>query len=149
MEGILIGRDQGKQFGKLKTMPLSCGCDWDYDLDYGDWVYYWDCTQDFKPLSTTRAKRCVSCGNLIPVGALCILHPRLRYGYNEIEARITGSDPENGEPTIGMAPHYQCERYGEIWLNLQAAGYECLSPTENMEEALKEYHDISGFKKAS
>ena len=132
-------------------MSLSCSCDYDWDRDYGDWMYcFWDSDFDFKPLSSTRSKRCVSCKSLIPVGALCVEFERRRYAYDEIEARIKGSSPEdNDEPQIKMAPHYHCERCGEIWLNLTYIGYECLSPTENMEDALKDYHDLSGFQKAS
>ena len=130
-------------------MSLSCSCDWDYDFDFGDWMYSQCWPMDFSQLESNRARRCISCGNLIPVGSVCLIHPRVRYAYDEIEARIKGSNPEDGEPTIKIAPHCQCERCGEIWLNLFSVGYECLSPTENMEEALKDYHDISGFKKAS
>jgi hypothetical protein len=131
-------------------MSLSCSCNFDYDYDYGDWQYDACGFNEFIHLSTYRSIRCVSCKNLIKPGDLCISHPRSRYAYNEIEARIVGSDPENGDqPEIKMAPHYQCERCGEIWLNLQAVGYECLSPTENMEEALKEYWERTGFKKAT
>jgi hypothetical protein len=131
-------------------MSLSCSCGFDYDCDYGDWRYDADSSTDFEPLSTNRAKRCKSCNCLIKVGELCLSHTRSRYAYNEIEARIVGSDPEDGDqPEIKMAPHYQCERCGEIWLNLFYIGYECLSPSENMEEALKEYWERTGFKKAA
>lgn len=126
-------------------MPLSCSCDYDLDYDFGDWLYDSLWPIDFQPLSAKRAERCVSCKSLIKVGELCLVHTRSRYAYNEIEARIVGSNPENGEPKIPIADHHQCERCGEIWLNLQAVGYECLSPMENMEEALKEYHDRTGF----
>jgi hypothetical protein len=38
-----------------------------------------------------------------------------------------------------------CERCGEIYLNLNALGY-CMVPTDEMTEALREYHEISGFQ---
>jgi len=69
-----------------------------------------------------------------------------------MEARFHGHyDLESSfgnEPTIRCASNFQCERCGEIWLNLTALGYECLSPGENMEQALKEYHDMTGFEPA-
>lgn len=136
-------------------MTLSCSCDWDYDQDYdpGDWTYEWKDPEsvDFEPLQTRRRVRCCSCNELIDLGALCLRHRRHRYPYDEIESRIKrGCDLEtamNDEPTIRMSDHYHCERCGEIWLNLQALGYECLSPNEDMEESLAEYHEMTGFKK--
>jgi hypothetical protein len=55
----------------------------------------------------------------------------------------------NDEPTIRISDHYQCERCGEIWLNLQALGFECLAPGEDMVDALAEYHEMTGWKTAS
>lgn len=134
-------------------MTLSCSCDYDYDFDPGDWTYYL-CRIDsykFRPLETNRRHRCCSCGDIIDIGALCIRHRRHRYPYDEIESRIKcGCDLEDvlyDSPGIAMANHYQCERCGETWLNLQALGFECLAPNENMAEALAEYHELSGFKR--
>lgn len=127
-------------------MSLSCSCNW--EPEPGAICYSYDsATCDFEKLKTSKRKRCCSCKGLIDIGSLCIRHPRYRYPYNEIEARITDSDWDlNEEPSIQMADEYQCEACGEIWLNLTAIGYECLWPGENMQEALKEYHDMTGFK---
>jgi hypothetical protein len=89
---------------------------------------------------------------LINIGTLCLRHNRYRYPYDEIESQIKcGTDIDtacNDEPPIKMADHFQCERCGEIYLNLTAIGYECLVPSENMEDSLKEYHELSGFREA-
>lgn len=136
-------------------MSLSCSCDWDHDYDPGDWLYDHDPTDkyDFEPLQTRRRVRCCSCKELIDIGALCLRHRRHRYPYDEIESQIKiGWCLETvmcDEPTIRMSDHYQCERCGEIWLNLQALGYECLSPGEDMADALADYHDLTGWEKAS
>jgi hypothetical protein len=129
-------------------MGLSCSCGYeDYDFDYGDWVYWFEAITDFVPLDSKKRKRCCSCKSLIDIGSLCVKYPRYRYPYNEVEARIVGADPDlNEEPTIQIADHYHCEKCAEIWLNLTDIGYECLSPKENMPDALKKYQELSGFK---
>ena len=128
-------------------MSLSCSCDYDYDYDPGQWVYWFDNTLDFEPLDTTKRRRCCSCNKLIDIGSLCVKYGRARYPWNEIEARIHGVDWECfEEPPMSIADHYHCEKCGEIYLNLIDLGYECLSPSEKMSEALKEYHEITGFK---
>lgn len=134
-------------------MTLSCSCDYDYEVEPGEWTYYFYRVESYKfrPLETSRRVRCCSCGELIDIGALCIRHRRHRYPHDEIEARIKcGCNMEDAfcdPPTIAISNHYQCERCGEIWLNLQSLGFECLSPGENMEDALAEYHELSGFER--
>lgn len=132
-------------------MSLSCSCDWEYDAEPGQWSYlYYEKDIDFKPLETHKRKRCVSCKKLINIGDLCVSYPRYRYPYNDIEAEIVSNGWGNiDEPNIRIADHHHCERCGEIFLNIVSIGYECLMPNENMEDALKEYHLISGFLKAS
>jgi len=129
-------------------MSLSCSCDYDYEYDAGEW-YYAEYTADFTLLDTHRRKRCCSCGELIDIGSLCIKFPRSRYPHNDVESRImTGRCLEDSlcdEAPINIAAHYQCERCAEIFLNLTDIGYECLSPSEDMRESLKEYHELSGF----
>ena len=132
-------------------MGLSCSCDFDYEYDAGEW-YYTDYGLDFIPLNATRRKRCCSCGELINIGSPCLRYCRSRYPYNDVESRIvTGcclDDSFYDEAPIPIADHYHCERCGEIFLNLTDIGYECISPREDMRELLKEYHKLSGFKKA-
>ncbi len=130
-------------------MSLSCSCDYDYEPEPGDKQYiFQDASLDFEPLNTNRAKRCCSCGSLISVGKLCIRYHRFRQPYTEVEARFHNIDFEClEEPIIKIADHFHCEECGEIYLNLSAIGYECLSPSENMKETLKEYQELSGFKR--
>ena len=130
-------------------MSLSCSCDFDYDFDAGDKAYA-QADPDFQPFIGIRRKRCCSCRKLIEHRSPCLEHPMMRYPYTDMEARFNGAlnveDALCDEPLIPCASHFHCERCGEIWLNLQAVGYNCLSPGENMEDALKEYHAMTGFK---
>ena len=126
-------------------MPLSCSCDYDYEPEFGMWnIKYWEenYEMDFEPLKTSKRKRCCSCKKLIDIGSLCIRFPRVRYPNNEIEAKIVGLSPDPYEwedPTIDMSAIYQCEKCGEIYLNLDSVGFECIYPTENMPKMLKDY----------
>ena len=130
-------------------MSLSCSCDYEYDFEPGQWTYWFELNSfDFEPLDTTRRKRCCSCNKLIDIGSLCIKYGRSRYPYNEVESRIVGTDWECfEEPPIPIADHYHCEGCGEIYLNLVDIGYECLMPNEDMEDTLKEYQALIGFKR--
>lgn len=135
-------------------MSLSCSCEYDCDFEPGDWVYYYEGNGDEEyliPFNGKKRKRCCSCNELIGIGAICSIYPRRRYPYDDIEARIkTGLCLDDSlcdyPPIIPIAPHYHCEKCAEIYLNLTAIGYECLIPNESMQEALNEYHQISGFK---
>lgn len=103
---------------------LSCSCsDWDGD----GWWYY--PPNDFTKFKAKRRKRCCSCKELIDIGADCLEFCRTR-----------GDE-------IGMAPLHMCEKCGEIYFNLESAGY-CLDIIENMNDYLKEYHELTGFKPA-
>lgn len=126
---------------------LTCSCNFDYDFDYGRWLYDpIPLDKDFEIFCETRRKRCCSCNQLIDKGSLCVRYERKRFPYSEVEARIA-IDYFDEEPRIRMASHFHCERCGEIFLNLWSLGYECLSPQENMEDSLKEYQEMTGFKK--
>jgi len=126
-------------------MPLSCSCDFDFEFEPGNWYYNGLVIAkiDFEELSGKRGKRCVSCGELIKIGKLCLKHKRLRYPYTNQETRRVGyfdlDEAMENEASIQAPEHYQCEKCGEIWLNLQNVGFECLSPSENMQEAMREY----------
>ena len=120
-------------------MPLSCSCALAYVHEPGSWVYWYQYI-DFEKLETKKRKRCTSCGELIDIGSFCLIFPRYRYPWNEIESRIAGvqwGDLE--EPTIRIADHYHCEKCGEIYLNLDSVGFECISPNEDMQYLLAEY----------
>lgn len=130
-------------------MSLSCSCDVDWDPEPGEWTYWFeDDSLDFEKLSTSKRKRCCSCKELIDIGSLCIKYSRFRHPRNEIESRIYGIDWECfEEPIIKIANHFHCEKCGEIFLNLTDLGFECLWPGEDMNGSLKEYHEMTGFKK--
>ncbi|OGD52558.1 hypothetical protein A3K80_09260 [Candidatus Bathyarchaeota archaeon RBG_13_38_9] len=80
---------------------------------------------------------------MIDIGELSLHHPRVRYPYSEEESKIRCDreldDALSDEATIKIADHYQCEKCGEIWLNLSEVGFECLQPNENMPDMLAEY----------
>ena len=134
-------------------MILSCSCDYDYDYEPGDWYFDGPLAPEFITLDFKRRKRCCSCGKLINFDALCIEHPRARYPHDDIESRIvTGRDLDDSlcdEAPIRIASYYHCETCAEIYLNLTDIGYECLNPYDDMCEALKEYHELTGFKKGT
>jgi len=115
-------------------MTLSCSCS-EFDRDYGSWCYY--PPEYFTVFKEYRRKRCSSCNELIDIGADCLDFYRTRAPYTEIEENIMGED-------IEMASLYFCESCGEIYLNLSSIGY-CFSPTDNMQDHLKEYWALTGF----
>jgi len=131
-------------------LSLSCSCEYDHEFGPGEWMYWFQDSTDFIPLGTSKRKRCCSCGKLIDIDGICIKYPRYRYPYSDVESRIKhGCDLDNSlcdEPNIRIADHYHCEQCAEIFLNLTDVGFYCLSPEENMESSLKEYHELSGFK---
>ncbi len=126
-------------------MPLSCSCDYDWEPEPGAWEFDREQDVDFEPLQTSKRKRCVSCRELIGIGDLCLRFPRYRHPYTEIEARIYGVDFEYfEEPVIKKAPIFQCEKCGEIYLNLQSVGFKCVSPCEDQRDLLIQYqHDYA------
>ncbi len=128
-------------------MPLTCSCDFDdYEPEPGQWCFdaFWLEKVDFEMFEAKKRKRCCSCGELIEIGSPCIMHRRSRYPHTDAEARISCGytnleDAMCDGPSIKMADLFQCEKCGEIWLNLQNVGFECLLASENMPEMLKEY----------
>ena len=130
---------------------LSCSCDYDYNYEPGDWYFDGPLAPEFITLNFKRRKRCCSCGKLISLKSLCLEHSRVRYPHSDTESWIvTGrhlDDSLDDEASIRIASYYQCEQCAEIYLNLTDIGYECLNPCDDMCEALKEYHDLTGFKK--
>ena len=118
-------------------MGLSCSCqEWE-----GEGVAY-EPPKDFSKLETSKRKRCSSCNKLIDVNSLVLSFGRFRAPESDVEINIFGDDGE-----IRLANHYLCEKCGEIYLNIESLGY-CVDPDENMNDLLKVYHEISGFKKA-
>ena len=115
---------------------LSCSCP-EYEPDEpGEWWYFYP--DDLTKFEGKRRKRCKSCHALIDLGSDCLEFKRERNPWTELEEDICGQE-------IPIASYFFCERCAEIYLNLTAVGY-CFGPTENMEHALEEYWDLTGFK---
>lgn len=113
---------------------LTCNCG--YDDDGYDW--YYTPPDDFTVLDTSRRKRCLSCKKLIDKGAVCLKFERYRHPLTDVEeARYVDEVP--------LAPGYMCERCGELFFNLDALGF-CGLFDEPMEDNLKEYWKLTGFK---
>lgn len=115
-------------------MSLSCECP-EWDGDPYSWCYFHP--EDFEVMPGKRRSRCSSCGELIDIGAPCLIFQRMRSPRTDIEERIHGDE-------VWLASKYFCEKCGEIYLNLSAVGY-CFGPTDNMTDAIKEYWELTGF----
>lgn len=115
-------------------MSLSCDCGYRDDYDG-----YYHQPYDFQRLLSSRRKRCCSCKKWVDPGDLCLEFSRYRTSKCDIEDRIYGEE-------VPLAPWYMCERCGEIFLNLSDIGY-CFTLPEDMEDCLKDYWEITGFKK--
>ena len=118
-------------------MSLSCSCqEWD-----GEGVAVYS-PEDFQKFDLKRRKRCCSCGKLIAIGSDTLEFKRVRGPLSDVEERIYGDDAE-----ISLASKWMCDGCGEIYLNLDALDF-CIDIAENMEDLLKEYHEMTGFKAA-
>lgn len=95
-------------------MGLTCNCD--YDPDPGDKLYYGP--EDYTTLATKRSRKCISCGEKIPVGAVCAEVPRVRIPESKVEVRIYGEDGE-----IPLPPVFLCERCADLCFSLEELGY--------------------------
>lgn len=116
---------------------LSCSCDFDSD-DYES--FYYD-PVDFSTLGASKRKRCISCNELVNIGAVVVAFDWYRRPQDEIEERCKGDE-------IRMATQYMCEKCGEQYLNLTELGF-CVDIRENMLDVLKEYQAMTGFKPIS
>lgn len=110
-------------------MGLSCDCG-DYDGD--EW---WWCPNAYSTLDTKRRRRCVSCDDLIAVGAIVAKFTRGRVPNSLIEERI------HGEEEVPLAPWFMCERCADLYFSLSDLGY-CVSPMDDMRDLVKEYAAI-------
>jgi hypothetical protein len=120
-------------------MGLSCACD-EWDGEGVAWTFEHDFVQFMGTYKHNRRKRCCSCKRLIDLGSLCVKFERFRMAISNIEYNI------HGDSEIPMADWYMCESCGEIFLNLDALKF-CIDITEPMPELLKEYHEMTGFKR--
>lgn len=118
-------------------MSLSCTCDFECDSP-GSW--YGEADDWFKPLTTSKRKRCLSCNELIDIGSESLRVYRWHPPWTDIELNIYGDE-------VPLAPKYMCGKCGEIYLNLSALGY-CVN-FGNMQDLLEEYHEMTGFKQQS
>ena len=112
-------------------MSLSCSC------SYDDAAWWYSAPNDYSTLTTKKRKRCSSCHNLIDIGSIVAPFRRWRSPESEIEERIYGDE-------IPLATMYLCEHCADMYFNFEALGFECVSPNENMNELLKDYHDVYG-----
>ena len=118
-------------------MGLTCSCnEWEGE------GWFWICDEKFTTLKTKKRKRCSSCKSLIDIDTECIEFDRYRGPVSDVEERIYGEDGQ-----IKIAPWYMCEKCGEQYLNLSAAGFCINLGEDNMLDLLKEYQEMTGFKK--
>jgi len=110
---------------------LSCEC------DAGHEVFY-ETPENFTVLKTSKRRRCVSCNELINIEAPCLSFLRSCLPRSYVEEIIY-------DETAPLANRYMCEGCGEIFLNLTALGY-CFLLGDDMREALRGYHILTGFK---
>lgn len=110
-------------------MGLTCACDG--DVEPGMTVAYGP--DDYEPLSANRRQRCMSCNELIDLGAIAAKVPRVRIPESAIECRIYGEDGE-----IPVAAKWMCERCADIYFSLEELGY-CPNPYDDMRELTRDY----------
>lgn len=122
-------------------MGLNCSCsDGDGVITPGAIVWYEpDC---HSVLDGTRASRCVSCGDRIPLGAIVAKFERFKVPQTEIEIKIYG---ESG--LVPRAPWYHCERCADLYFSLEELGF-CLNPLDDQRELVKEYAEVYGSREA-
>lgn len=115
-------------------MPLSC---WIND----EGPYWYETARIFEEFYQPKRKRCWSCKQLINIKSWCIRFNRFRDTMNDMEERIYGDHKR-------LADWFLCESCGEIYLNLDAIGYN-IWLDDNMNDLLKEYHKLTGFKRSN
>ena len=107
-------------------MSLDCYCGQE------EWDRYWEPDDDFSvfamPPSRRNGYRCVSCKKHIA-------------DHNAVLKINVFREEEHY-----LKPRYLCERCGEIYLNLTAAG-QCVIIDRNLKLDLQEYWELSGFQK--
>lgn len=111
---------------------LSCSCSDDFD----SWWYLGP--NDFTVLNTSRRKRCCSCKKLIDIGSQCVELQRYRSPLSDIEEQIYFDE-------VPIASWWLCEWCGEMYFNFEALGY-CYYAGDSLNEMLKEYWELTGFK---
>ena len=115
-------------------MSLSCSCD--YDDDYS---WYYLRPTDYTILTTKKRRRCSSCMSLIDIGAICTKWLRSREARDDVEIAIYG---EGDIESIWLADYWMCETCSDLFFSLDELGFECISPSENMHDLVKEYAEV-------
>jgi len=110
---------------------LSCECETGHEVFY-------ETPENFTVLKTSRRRRCISCNKLINLGVLCLSFFRSCLPRSYVAEIIY-------DETVPLANRYMCEECGEIFFNLTELGY-CFLLGDDMRAALKEYHNLTGFK---
>ena len=116
-------------------MSLSCSCD-----DGGEWWYYGP--KDYITMPVARRKRCVSCRELIGVGAVATRFDRGREPCSWVEESIHGSDG-----VVDLPPKFMCERCSDLYFSLTDLGF-CITLGDEMRELVREYAEVYGPKKS-
>lgn len=111
-----------------KKVSLSCECGDDYD-------FYYDDPQDYTTLQTSKRKRCISCKDLINIGATCLTFGCWRRTTSDIEDRIYGSEKY-------LADQHMCEECGDLYFSLKDLGF-CIefNEGETMKDLVSEYNE--------
>lgn len=117
-------------------MSLSCECG---DGDGEEWWYEAD---GYSTLDTERRRRCVSCKDMIAVGAIVAKFHRARATLTDVEERIY----DDGE--VPLAPKFMCERCADLYFSLAELGY-CIQPDDDMRELVKEYAQMKHAERLS
>ncbi len=110
-------------------MSLTCECNDDYD-------WYYDTPNDYSLLETSRRKRCVSCAQLINIGAVVTKFTSWRRPTSDIEERIYGDE-------VRMAAKFMCEECSDLFFSLHELGF-CITISDSMHNLVAEYREIYG-----
>jgi phospholipase C len=91
-----------------------------------------------KAFEYKRRRRCASCGRLINHDEEAVFFDRVRAPKSDIEERIHGEE-------VPIAPLWHCEDCASIYVNLYELGYNCMDPSQPVQDYLKEYWEMTGF----
>lgn len=110
---------------------MSLSCDYDYEPEAGDWMWFWP--ETVSPLIRRRSIKCCSCGARIKPGDLAAEWRRMKIPSHEIEIAIYGEDGE-----IALASWFMCQTCGNTALFLRGFKYY-FQPTDSMAALVKEH----------
>lgn len=119
---------------------MSLSCDYDYDPEPGDVVWYFP--ESITQLERRRAAKCCSCGAKISPGELAAEWRRAKIPDADIEISIYGEDGE-----IPRASWFQCAPCGNLCLFLRGFHYS-FNPTDDMRELAAQHAETQMRGKA-